>query len=134
MKEILLDTSAYSEFKRGNSAVLEHVQTAHKIWLSTIAHGELLAGFAAGSREKINRSELDQFLSSARVATVGVDSATAERYAIIYAFLRREGKPIPTNDLWIAATAMQLGVPVVTADRHFQLVPQIISYLVGPEN
>jgi tRNA(fMet)-specific endonuclease VapC len=84
--------------------------------------GELLGGFAAGSREQRNRGELTAFLATPRVSVVPVDAGTAEHYAALYVGLKRAGTPIPTNDLWIAAIALQHGLRLFTNDGHFRVV------------
>ena len=89
--------------------------------------GELLAGFLMGRNEKRNRDILEDFLSSPRVTIVEIDEETSERYALIVQSLRMKGTPIPTNDLWIAASAMQHGLRVLTTDKHYLKVPQIIA-------
>ncbi len=81
--------------------------------------GELLGGFAAGSREAKNRSELARFLDSPRVDVVPVTAQTAHSYALVWSGLRRKGQPIPTNDLWIAASALEHGAALLTHDAHF---------------
>ena len=122
IREILLDTNAYSAFKRNVPEALEIIRHAPVIGINSIVLGELLSGFAVGKREAINRQELKQFLSSKRVRLITVDEGTAEYYAIIYRDLRQKGEPIPTNDMWIAATALQHGMAVFTYDGHFQYV------------
>lgn len=130
LESILLDTSAYSAFKRGHGEVVEHIRAAGGILLPAVVIGELLAGFGLGTRAARNRAELDAFCASPRVRVVDLSWATAERYATIYSHLRAAGKPVPTNDLWIAATAMEQGAAVITADRHFLDMPQVIVVLL----
>jgi predicted nucleic acid-binding protein len=96
--------------------------------------GELRAGFLKGNRLTENLSELDQFLASPRVAVVMVDEETAERYAVIFESLRRAGTPIPTNDIWIAASAMQSGSILLTTDPHFHEVTQVVAEISEPLN
>jgi len=127
MIPLMLDTSAYAAFKLGDSTVLEAIRKSPKILIPLIVFGELLAGFEAGSRRDQNRQELTAFLRSPRVRLVPVIADTAERYALIYAYLRQKGRPIPTNDLWIAASAMEHSAELLTADGHFLHVPQIIT-------
>jgi tRNA(fMet)-specific endonuclease VapC len=127
IREILLDTNSYSAFKRNVADAVEVIQQASVIGISTVVLGELLSGFAAGSRESANRGELDKFLSSARVKVLAVDRGTAEHYAAVYRDLRTKGRPIPTNDIWIAATALQHGLAVFTYDIHFQAVDGLVS-------
>jgi len=93
--------------------------------------GELYAGFRRGTREEKNRIELERFRRSPRTRTVTVDEETAEFYAQILTHLREAGTPIPTNDIWIAASAMQAGLRVVTSDVHFTHVPQIAVELLN---
>lgn len=127
MKQILLDTNAYAAFKRGDQDAVKIIRLAETVGLSTVVLGELLSGFSAGQRELKNRSELATFLESSRVLIVPVDENTAEYYAHIYLNLRRKGQPIPTNDLWIAATALQHGLTVFTYDKHFIDIDGILA-------
>ena len=124
----LLDTSAYSAFKSGHQGVITAIRRATEILLPSTVYGELLAGFEAGSRIKKNREDLREFTLSARVKIVPSTVETAERYARIYAYLRTQGRPIPTNDLWIAAAAMEHSAELITLDSHFQNLPQITIY------
>jgi len=119
MRPILLDTNAYAAFMLGETAVVEVVAHAERICLNSIVLGELLGGFAAGSREAKNRAELARFLDSPRVEVVPVTAQTADSYALVYSGLRRKGQPIPTNDLWIAASALEHGAALLTRDAHF---------------
>lgn len=122
VREILLDTNAYSAFKRNVTEAVEIIRHTPLIGISSIVLGELMGGFAAGGREAINRHELEQFLDSKRVRALDIEKATAECYAIIYRSLRQKGQPIPTNDMWIAATALQHGLALFTYDSHFRYV------------
>ena len=124
--KVMLDTSAYSAYLRGNEDVKNVIREADEIYLSPIMLGELFAGFAHGGKEKKNREILREFLASPRVQVVVIDEETAERYMAIITYLWAKGTPIPTDDLWIAATAMQHGLKLITADSHFRLVPHII--------
>jgi predicted nucleic acid-binding protein len=130
MNSLLVDTSAYSAFMRGNAIVVQEIQTANVLYISPIVLGELHSGFAAGSRQEQNEATLQEFLDSPRVQTMTIDEETSLFYATIYAGLRQAGTPIPTNDLWIAASAMQHGLVVLTQDSHFEHVAQIIVRLV----
>ena len=122
----LVDTSAYSAFLRGHEGVRLAVQQAERLVLTPVVLGELHAGFRSGNRRRANEGELARFLDSPRVDTVPVDAETADRYAAILYALRSAGTPIPTNDVWIAASAMQHGLRVLTTDTHYQRVGQVI--------
>lgn len=123
---LLLDTSAYSAFMRGHRGVCAAVKTNEEIYLNTVVMGELKAGFIKGNRRRKNENELRRFLVSPRVEVLDVTEETAERYAVILNSLWQAGTPIPTNDIWIAASAMEYGLRVVTTDEHYQRVPQIM--------
>ena len=132
MSRILLDTSAYSAFLRGHAGVQRRLQEVEEIAVTPIVLGELKAGFSAGKHTAKNREELARFLGSPRVSVLVLDEETSDRYATILHSLRRAGRPIPTNDLWIAACAMQHGLSVVTTDEHFERVPQILVERFAP--
>jgi tRNA(fMet)-specific endonuclease VapC len=130
MRRVLLDTSAYSAFKRGHEDALAAVRTADELIVSAIVIGELLFGFRRGDRRTRNETELSTLLASPRVITVGIDRDTSERYALIRETLTRAGTPVAANDIWISATAMQYGATVLTADRDFLQIPQIVVELL----
>jgi tRNA(fMet)-specific endonuclease VapC len=123
---VLLDTSAYSAFMRGHEEIRTAIRTNEEIFLNSIVAGELLAGFIRGGRRRKNENELRTFLASPRVDVLEVTEETAERYAVILNSLWRSGTPIPTNDIWIAATAMEYGLRVLTTDSHYQKISQIM--------
>jgi tRNA(fMet)-specific endonuclease VapC len=123
VKPILIDTNAYAAFKQGDADALSIIQQVPTIAINAIVLGELLSGFTFGSREDANRRELARFLDSPRVAVVPLDRRTADHYAAVYSALRKAATPIPTNDMWIAATALQHGLLLYTLDQHFQSVP-----------
>lgn len=122
MKPLLVDTSAYPAFMRGNSAIVEALAHAPRLFLNAVVLGELLGGFAAGSREAANRTELSRFLATPRVGLLPVTAETADSHALVYGGLRRRGQPIPTNDLWIAASALEHGCALLTLDAHFHQI------------
>jgi predicted nucleic acid-binding protein len=128
MKKILIDTNIYSAFKVDNKDVVDVLRTVEYIGINSTVLGELYSGFKLGSREVENRSELDAFLDSPRVFFYSIDEATAEIYAEIFKTLRQKGTPIPTNDIWIAATAMQHGLAVYSLDKHFEEIPGLLRY------
>lgn len=125
MKRIFLDTSAYSLFKRASPNVIEIIRQADVVYLNTIVLGELLAGFDGGKFKAQNRKELFEFLAEPTVTLLPLNQDTAERYSFLYQYLKTQGTPIPTNDLWIAASVMESGTALVTTDSHFQKLPQI---------
>jgi len=127
MKKMFLDTNGYSEMKKANNpALLDMIQMAEVIGVNTVVLGELYAGFYCGGKTKKNVDELKEFLNSSRVLLMKVTDITAEFYGLIYKQLREIGKPIPTNDLWIAASCLEHGFPLYTNDEHFSYVKELI--------
>ena len=122
MKRICIDTNVYSAFKSNDQDVLKLFQTCEEIHVNIVVLAELIAGFKAVSKEARNRAELKSFLNNQRVVLDQVTETTAEFYADIYLRLRTKGTPIPTNDMWIAASAMQHGCALYSLDRHFRVV------------
>lgn len=122
VRPVLVDTCAYAAFMSGQAVVVEVLRHAPRIHLNTVVLGELIGGFAAGSREAANRQSLSQFLDSPRVSILDLTVDTADAYAQVWLGLRRKGQSIPANDLWIAATALEHGAALLTLDAHFHQV------------
>ena len=129
---ILLDTNAYTGFMRGNAGVRELVLSADELLFSVIVIGELQYGFRHGGRLAKNLRELRTFLSDPLLRTVPVGPSTADRYGRIAAQLRAMGRPIPVNDIWIAAQTMEHGADLISADRHFDHVPGLVRVDPAP--
>src|SRR5262249_2505318 len=110
------------DLARGHPSLSDRVRRAEAVLFSSVVAGELLGGFRRGTRFAENLAELQHFLAQPRVHLLPVSWTTAERYGRIYAGLRRLGKPIPTNDMWIAAQAMETGAELLSSDLHFQHV------------
>ena len=122
MKSVLIDTNIYTHALKGVPEIIAVLQKAREIAICSISIGELLSGFKAGKRERRNREELAEFLDAPRVRICPVDEDTAGFYAEILDGLRKKGKPIPTNDIWIASVAFQHGFPLFTRDSHFEQI------------
>lgn len=128
MKKILIDTNIYSLAMKGDRHTVSTLRNIDQIGFSVISIGELYAGFKGGNREQVNMEELDIFLDSPRVSIHPADAETADFYASIFNNLKLAGTPIPTNNIWIAAIAFQHGYKVFTNDRHFSLIPGLLSF------
>ncbi|HYK00729.1 MAG TPA: type II toxin-antitoxin system VapC family toxin [Thermoanaerobaculia bacterium] len=122
---MLLDTNAYTALFRGHEGIAVRVRRAEQVLVSTIVAGELLFGFRNGSRFETNNEELEDFLASPYVSLLPVTLVTADRFGRIAAALRRKGRPLPTNDIWIAAHAMESGAELLSFDQHFDAVDGI---------
>jgi tRNA(fMet)-specific endonuclease VapC len=125
---ILLDTNAYSALKRGHEGVLELVRKSEHLYLSTIVLGELYFGFRQGARYDTNHRDLESFLERPQVSLISVTAVTSDRFGRIASSLRQKGTPIPSNDIWIAAHAMETGADLVSFDRHFDHVEGLATH------
>lgn len=125
MSRICLDTSAYSQFKRGAREAVEAVTSAREVLVPVVAVGELRVGFRLGARREVNERELAKFLARDVVTLLDVDDEVAEIYADIVVDLRRAGTPVPTNDIWIGALAVRAGASVLTYDAHFEAMRRV---------
>lgn len=125
MKKIILDTSAYSRLLSGSDEVLDVIADSDTIYMSVFVLGELYAGFKGGKKEKYNIGILNNFLEKPGVKILGAVNETALCFAMIKEQLKRAGKPIPVNDIWIAAHAVETGSLVVTFDFHFKFIDNL---------
>jgi tRNA(fMet)-specific endonuclease VapC len=128
---LVLDTSAYSQLRRGDSAAIDRLADASIVLVPTVVIGELQAGFALGERMADNAALLEEFLAEAFVETIDVGVGIARRYGRLFAALRKAGTPIPINDVWIAACALHVAAPLLTYDRDFVHVPDLEVVLLG---
>ena len=122
MKKVLIDTNIYSYAMKGDSETIAVLQQSHEIGMCAVSIGELLSGFKGGNQELKNRKELEEFLDTPRVKIYSIDEDTAEFYAEVLNNLKENGKPIPTNDIWIASVALQYGLKLFSKDQHFKYV------------
>jgi tRNA(fMet)-specific endonuclease VapC len=129
--KLLLDTNAYAALMRGDEVLAGRVRRSERILLSTIVIGELLFGFRNGSRYEANLAELEEFLGNPYVEVLTVTRATADRFGRAAAALRRKGRPLPSNDIWIAAHAMEAGADLLSFDRHFEEIDGLAFVKLG---
>lgn len=132
MSSYCLDTSAYSNFRRGNAELASLLDRAERVGVPTIALGELRTGFLLGRRREDNEVELTAFLDNPAVEILQVDAEVSRLYAEIVVDLRKAGTPVPTNDIWIAAIAARNGTAVVTCDEHFEKIARVGAVVVSP--
>lgn len=127
MKPLFIDTNAYSALRRGDLAIAEIIQYAEILAISPIVIGELLYGFDNGNNAGKNREDLQRFLDSPRVACFSISNETARYFSQITLSLKRKGKPIPSNDIWIAAQALENGCMLCSYDQHFLAIEGLIT-------
>jgi len=127
VRRLLLDTNVLADFFAGDPETVEAFQRAGSLTINTVVLGELLAGFRSGTRATQNRRLLSRFLSSTRVDLVPLGADTAEHYAGIFSQLRQKGRPIPSNDMWVAASALEHGLLLFTRDAHFNEIDGLLT-------
>ena len=120
---MILDTNALSAAADGDQGVLEVVAEAEQIAVPVIVLGEYRLGIAQSRRHKDYEEWLRAWVAA--VTVLDVDQETTYQYARIGLELKKIGKPIPSNDLWIAASCRQHSLPLLSRDRHFDFVPGI---------
>ena len=123
--KVLLDTNALSALWNGDERVLEALGQAECVFMSIVVLGELFAGFRGGSRMKENRARLTGLLVKPTVRTLELSIETAEVYGQIKDTLKRAGTPVPINDVWLSAQAIETGSVLITFDSHFGKVPGV---------
>jgi len=123
--KLAIDTNRYTDLCRGNVSVVEAIELADEVWLPFVVLGELRAGFAVGTQGPHNEAVLRRFLLKSRVAVLYADDQTTHHYAAVYRQLRKQGTPIPTNDMWIAALVLQHSLVLFARDAHFDVLPQL---------
>lgn len=126
MRVISIDTNVYVAFKKGENRIIEIFRNYDIIYIDITVIAELYSGFIFGSQEAKNRKELEEFLNSPRVEVLFHEIGTTEYYASIFKQLKRKGKPIPTNDIWIAANTMKHGATLFSLDKHFQEIENLL--------
>lgn len=131
MSAYCLDTSAYSNFRRGNEQLAALLDQAELVGVPTVTLGELRTGFLLGGRRPRNEAELDAFLQNPAVEVLPIDFQTSQHYAEMVTELRKAGTPLPTNDIWIAATAARNGTTVLTCDAHFERIARVGTIVIG---
>ena len=124
--KLILDTNAYVGFKLGYPELVEYITRATRLWISPIVLGELMFGFRNGSLFAKNMEELNRFLAHPAIEIIQLSDITSDRYSRIATQLKRQGTPIPSNDIWIAAQTMETGAELVTMDKHFDKISGLV--------
>jgi len=122
---VALDTDRITDLFRGDMELAEQLGTAEEVWIPLFALGEIKAGFQGGTQRR-NESLLNRLLAKPTVGVLLPSRETAEHYARIFVQLRRAGTPVPDNDLWIAALVLEHDLVLITRDRHFERIFQVI--------
>ena len=125
---VALDTNRITDLFRGDLELAEQLGTAEEVWIPLFVLGEIEAGFQGGTQQRRNESLLNRLLAKPTVGVLLPSRETAEHYARLFVQLKRAGTPVPDNDLWIAALVLQHDLVLITRDRHFERIPQVIRF------
>lgn len=123
---VAIDTKRYVDLCRGVEETVEIVETADEVLLPFVVLAELRAGFALGRRQSDNERVLSTFLLKDGIDVVYADNQTTHHYASVFRQLRKQGTPIPTSDVWLAALVLQHNSALHARDRHFDHLPQLV--------
>jgi tRNA(fMet)-specific endonuclease VapC len=133
--KLVLDTNIYSDFAEGVPETVDFIATQSKLlYLPSVVIGELYFGFLKGRRRTFNEKKLKEFMDVLHVDVIDVNADVARKYAAIYLSLLKKGTKIPINDVWVAASCMEVGGTLLTRDKHFGVVEQIESVILGSES
>jgi tRNA(fMet)-specific endonuclease VapC len=123
---VAVDTNRLTDLLRGDARLAERLGTCEEVWVPLPVLGELKAGFHGGTQRHRNEALLQRFLAKATVSVLLPGRETAEHYARVFVQLKRAGTPVPHNDLWIAALVLEHDLTLITRDRHFERIPQLL--------
>jgi tRNA(fMet)-specific endonuclease VapC len=122
---VALDTNGLTDLFQGDAALAERLGLCDEVWIPLVVLAEIKAGFLGGTERHRNEILLRKLLSKTTVGVLLPDRETAEHYARLFVQLKRAGTPVPDNDLWIAALALQHDLLLITRDKHFESIPQL---------
>jgi predicted nucleic acid-binding protein len=122
---LALDTNTYRLVMEGEASAVQLVRRAERVLLPVPVLAELRYGFLNGTRGRQNEATLSRFLDQPRVEVLRCDEETSVRYAELKLQLKRQGTPIPINDVWIAALVLQHRATLFTRDSDFTHLPQV---------
>lgn len=123
---VALDTNRLTDIFRGDAALADSLGNCEEVWIPLMVLGEIKAGFYGGTQRLRNETLFRQFLARETVGVLLPGRETAEQYARVFVQLKRAGTPVPDNDLWIAALALEHDLILITRDRHFERIPQLL--------
>jgi tRNA(fMet)-specific endonuclease VapC len=120
--KLALDTNAYVALHAGDPQLVEEIRTADVVGVPIVVLGELWFGFMNGSKLRQNTKTLERFMATPRVQVLQLDTQTTRLFGETAMLLRKAGKPIQQNDIWIAALCKQHGFALATRDQGFRHV------------
>lgn len=124
--KVALDTNRITDLFQGDIELAKWLGTCDEVWIPLFVLAEIKAGFYGGTQRGRNEALLERLLAKTTVDLLLPTVETTEYYARLFIQLKRAGTPIPNNDLWIAALALQHNLLLVTRDEHFRRIPQLM--------
>ena len=129
--KLVLDTNIYSDYAEGLYEVVDILAThGENIFIPSVVLGELYYGFLKGSKQEHNEKKLQEIVDRLQIEIIDVNRDVARKYSLIFGSLQNKGQKIPINDVWIAASCMEVGGTLLTRDKHFKYVDQIDSIVL----
>lgn len=123
---VALDTNRLTDLFQGDAELADRLSECDEVWIPLVVLAEIKAGFYGGSQQHRNEVLLQNLLAKPTVGVLLPARETAEHYARLFVQLKRAGTPIPDNDLWISALALEHDLALITRDRHFEQLPQLL--------
>jgi tRNA(fMet)-specific endonuclease VapC len=125
MAIIIVDTNILSDLFRPVPEVVKLINNSEKVLVPFTVVGEMLSGFRRGNKLEKNMLVWDEFIKDSSVEVIGATKKTGEIYGEIHSYLVKKGRPIPINDVWIAAVCIEHDIQLLTRDSDFQHLPQL---------
>ena len=125
MKSLVLDSNAIIALFDGDEDICETISSAEKVLVPAVVLGEVQLGINDTKRGRTTRKALERFLDQPFVEVLDVGAETASCFVTIMKYLMAHGTPIPTDDVWIAAGALETGSVILTRDGHFASIPMV---------
>jgi predicted nucleic acid-binding protein len=123
---VALDTNRLTDYFRGDTELAEHLDVCDEVLIPLIVLAEIKAGFLGGNRHQNNEVVLRKFLAKPTVTVLMPGRETADHFAKLFVQLKRAGTPLPDNDMWIGALALEHDLTLITRDQHFDRIPQLL--------
>jgi predicted nucleic acid-binding protein len=123
---VALDTNRLTDLLRGDAELAEMLGACEEVWVPLFVLAEMKAGFHGGNQRHRNEILLQRFLAKKTVDVLLPGRQTAEQWARLFVQLKRAGTPVPHADLWIGALALEHDLTLITRDRHFENIPQLM--------
>ncbi|HOV38000.1 MAG TPA: type II toxin-antitoxin system VapC family toxin [Spirochaetales bacterium] len=124
--KLVLDTNAYCDYAEGVPSVVEILaEYGEEIFLPSVVIGELTYGFMKGTKRAYNERKLREVIEKLRIEIIDINVNVARKYALIYFQLINKGRKIPLNDVWIAASCLEVGGTLVSSDGHFEAIESL---------